>query len=157
MIRDMEFVSFFWSLIDKSGPPPDPTSGIKSRCWLWCGSITDNGYGRFKYDGVLYFVRRVAWEIKTGKEPDTRVISTRCLNKTCVRHLVALHRTELARAINEARGGRHYNARLNREQVHQILNLYKAGQYNQRQLADRYHVSKGAVSQIICGQSYRDI
>jgi hypothetical protein len=79
------------------------------------------------------------------------VISTRCLNNTCVRHLVALHRTELARAVNKARGGRHYNARLNREQVHQILNLYKAGQYNQRQLAERCHVSKGAVSQLICG------
>jgi hypothetical protein len=157
MMKDPEFINFFWSLIDKAGPLPDPSTGIKSRCWLWRGSLTENGYGRFKFDNVLYFARRVAFEIKTGKPPGTKVVSVRCLNRICVRHLLTLDRNEVARVANIARGGRHYNARLNRKQVLQIRKLYRAGKYTQRALAKRFHVSKGAVSQIICGRTYRDI
>ena len=25
---------YFWSLVDKNGPLPDPTTGVKSNCWL---------------------------------------------------------------------------------------------------------------------------
>jgi hypothetical protein len=90
MLKDPDFISFFWSLVDKAGPLPDPSTGIKSRCWLWRGTVTENGYGRFKYDNVLYFARCVAWEVKTGKGPGKQVVSIRCRNKTCVRHLFAL-------------------------------------------------------------------
>jgi hypothetical protein len=39
---------YFWSLVDKNGPLPDRATGVKSKCWLWLGSVTDQGYGRFK-------------------------------------------------------------------------------------------------------------
>jgi len=38
---------YFWSLVDKNGTLPDPATGVKSKCWLWLGSGTDQGYGRF--------------------------------------------------------------------------------------------------------------
>jgi DNA-binding MarR family transcriptional regulator len=85
------------------------------------------------------------------------VVSTRCLNDTCVRHLRVLDGTEGASVANKARVGRHYDARLDREQVIQIRELYRAGEYTQRELAERFHVSPVAVSQIICGRTYRDI
>jgi hypothetical protein len=59
---------YFWSLVDKNGPLPDPATGVKSKCWLRLGSVTDQGYGRFKAGGKTYMGTRFAWR-ETGK-PD---------------------------------------------------------------------------------------
>jgi hypothetical protein len=48
---DADIRQYFWSLVDKNGPLPDPATGVKSKCWLWLGSVTDQGYGRFKAGG----------------------------------------------------------------------------------------------------------
>src|ERR1700689_5489924 len=34
---------YFWLLVDKNGPLPDPATGLKSKCRLWLGSVTDQG------------------------------------------------------------------------------------------------------------------
>jgi hypothetical protein len=64
---------------DKNGPVPDPATGIKSKCWLWLGSVTDQGYGRFKAGGKTYLVSRYAWR-EMGK-PDPRALTV------SIRHL----------------------------------------------------------------------
>jgi hypothetical protein len=51
---------YFWSLVDKNGSLPDPATGVKSKCWLWLGSVTDQGYGRFKAGGKTYLIWRYA-------------------------------------------------------------------------------------------------
>jgi hypothetical protein len=72
---------YFWSLVDKNGPVPDPATGVKSKCWLWLGSVTDQGYGRFKAGGEMYMARRFAW-LEMGKpDPGALTVSTRCSNK----------------------------------------------------------------------------
>jgi hypothetical protein len=78
---------YFWSLVDKNGPLPDPATGVKSKCWLWVGSVTDQGYGRFKAGGKTYLIWRYAWREKGKPDPDALTVSTRCRNKLCVRHL----------------------------------------------------------------------
>ena len=78
---------YFWSLVDKNGPVPDPATGIRSKCWLWLGSVTDQGYGRFKAGGEIYMARRFAWQEMGKPDPGALTVSTRCSNKLCVRHL----------------------------------------------------------------------
>jgi hypothetical protein len=90
---------YFWSLVDKNGPLPDPATGVKSKCWLWLGSVTDQGYGRFKAAGKRYQVRRYAWQEKGRPAPGVLTVSTRCHNKLCVRHLHLKSRAEIMASV----------------------------------------------------------
>src|ERR1700730_738931 len=76
----------FWSLVDRNGPMPPGHTKIKTRCWEWVGGVTKEGYGRFKFNGHHYYARRFAWTISHG-EPKRLLVTDRCGNKTCVRHL----------------------------------------------------------------------
>jgi hypothetical protein len=64
---------YFWSLVDKNGPLPAPATGVKSKCWRWLGSVSDQGYGRFKEAGKRYQARCFAWQ-EMGK-PDAVTVS----------------------------------------------------------------------------------
>jgi hypothetical protein len=86
---------YFWSLVDKDGRSPDPATGVKLKCWLWLGSVTDQGYGRFKAGGRTYMARRFAWQEMGKPDPGALTVSTRCSNKLCVRHLSTRTRAEI--------------------------------------------------------------
>jgi hypothetical protein len=92
--------AYFWSLVDKNGPVPAPTTGVKSKCWLWLGSVTDQGYGRFKAGGAIYMARRFAWQEMGKPEPGALTVATRCSNKLCVRHLSTRTRAEIMASIS---------------------------------------------------------
>ncbi|AER25916.1 HNH endonuclease [Mycobacterium phage Cane17] len=49
----------FWSKIDAS-----------DGCWLWTGSLTHNGYGRFKVDGKMVRAHRFAYQMMIGDIPE---------------------------------------------------------------------------------------
>jgi hypothetical protein len=66
---EAEIKKYFWSLVDKNGPLPDPATSIKSKCWLWLGSVTDQGYGRFKAGGKTYMATRFAWRRRASQTP----------------------------------------------------------------------------------------
>jgi hypothetical protein len=67
---------YFWSLVDKNGPLPDPATGVKSKCRLWLGSVTDQGYGRFRSGGETYMATRYAWQ-EMGKPDLIRKLYTK--------------------------------------------------------------------------------
>lgn len=72
----------FWSKVDKSGD-----------CWLWTGSLTHNGYGRFaatKRKGVRS--HRYAYEVTYGAIPEGHQVDHLCHVPACVRpdHLEAV-------------------------------------------------------------------
>jgi hypothetical protein len=46
--NEAQIWQYFRSLVDKNGPLPDPATGVKSKCWLWLGSVTDRRYDRIK-------------------------------------------------------------------------------------------------------------
>jgi hypothetical protein len=54
-----ELINYFWSLVDKNGPLPEKSTGVKSRCWLWIGSTRQDGYGRFKFESRIYSSTRL--------------------------------------------------------------------------------------------------
>jgi hypothetical protein len=91
---------YFWSLVDKNGPVPDPATGIKSKCWLWLGSVSDQGYGRFKAGNKTYMATRFAWQVMGKPDPGALTISTRCPNKLCVRHLRTRTRSAIMASVS---------------------------------------------------------
>jgi hypothetical protein len=94
---------YFWSLVDKNGPLPDPATGVRSKCWLWLGSVTDQGFGRFRAGNKTYMATRFAWQEMGKPDPGILTVSTRCGNRLCVRHLRS--RTRAAIMVSVSRQG----------------------------------------------------
>jgi hypothetical protein len=67
----------FWVKVDKSG-----------ECWLWLGTIGDDGYGRFargsRADGMVV-AHKMAWTLVRGPVPPGLQLDHLCRNRACVR------------------------------------------------------------------------
>lgn len=51
-------------------------------CWVWQGSLLDNGYGHIKLDGYSYLVHRVSYAIYKELKNE-RLVRHNCSNKAC--------------------------------------------------------------------------
>jgi hypothetical protein len=146
-------IDYFWSLVDKNGPLPEKSTGIKSRCWLWIGSIRQDGYGRFKFEGHIYSPTRLAWKLKPGMILDRLPFPP----TVSVRHLFSRTRSDLGVATGDhpgLLGEDHPNARLTSKQVLQIQELYATGKFLQKDLAVRFNISRPSLRKIVRKQSW---
>jgi hypothetical protein len=150
---------YFWSVVDKNGPLPVPATGVRSKCWVWLGSVTDQGYGRFKAGGETYMATRYAWREKGRPDPGELTVSTRCRNKLCVRHPHLKSRAEIMAAIPRrwAAGEDSYLARTTAKTVLQLRKLYAKGSVTQSALADRFGLSLSNVKSILGRRSWKHI
>jgi hypothetical protein len=112
---------FFWSLVDRNGPFPPRETKIKTRCWEWIGGVNNEGYGRFRFNRKNYYARRFAWTLQHG-EPKGLLVTDRCGNRQCVRHLRTFPRSEnmMKAALVNRQGEQHPNAKLNDRKVREI-------------------------------------
>lgn len=69
----------FFEKVDKQGPLK-----IKTRCWVWTGSITPQGYGRLWVNRESVGVHRVSWELHNGPLPKGMHVLHRCDFPCCV-------------------------------------------------------------------------
>jgi hypothetical protein len=86
----------FWSKVDTSG-----------ECWLWTGTRTRRGYGRFYASPEMVLAHRYSYETNVGSVPDGHDVMHECDNPTCVRpsHLRAGTRSEnLKDMVRRGRG-----------------------------------------------------
>jgi len=86
----------FWSKIPDRPP---------NACWLWQGSIYQNGYGAFSLNGQNRPAHRVSYLINVGPIADGGVIDHLCRVTRCVNpdHLEAVsNRTNMLRGIAPA-------------------------------------------------------
>jgi len=64
----------FWSKVDLTGV-----------CWEWTRGLTDDGYGKFWYNGAARRAHRIAWMLLVAPElPDDLVADHLCRNRLCV-------------------------------------------------------------------------
>jgi hypothetical protein len=156
---ETEIWEYFWSLVDKNGPLPDPATGVRSKCWLWLGSVTDQGYGRFKAGNKIHMARRYAWREQGRRDPGALTISTRCSNKLCVRHLYTRTRAEIMASVTRrcASGEDSHLDRVTSKQVLLMRKLYAKGSVTQRALAERFGISTSTVKNILARRSWKHI
>jgi hypothetical protein len=130
---------YFWSLVDKNGPLPDPATGVRSKCWLWLGSVTDQGFGRFRAGNKTYMATRFAWQEMGKPDPGILTVSTRCGNRLCVRHLRSRTRAAIMVSVSRAKGWpsgeQSHLARTTTKTVLQLRKLYAKGNLTQAMLA----------------------
>lgn len=76
----------FFSHVNKNGPIPEHNPEL-GKCWLWTGSLTDDGYGEFYCKGKTVKAYRWLYEREIGEVSEGMVLDHLCRNPACVNPL----------------------------------------------------------------------
>ena len=146
-------------------------------CWLWTGSTTTRGYGRFKERGRSVYAHRFAIEITSGRLRPGEQANHHCDITLCVRptHLFrGNHKANMADMVKKGRaasgvrnvrhtrpdrtprGVRHGRATLTDEDVRTIRALRVDG-WTQQALADKFGTPQTNISQIVRRKAWRHV
>lgn len=65
-------------------------------CALWCGWVSNDGYGHFWLNGKTRMAHRAAWILQVGEIPEGYELDHLCRNRRCIEvtHLELVTRTE---------------------------------------------------------------
>lgn len=130
----------FWPKVDKRG---------QGECWPWTASFTKNGYGKFcikkaKWRGA----HRVAYQLCVGPIPEGFFVCHFCDNPICVNPAHLFLGTAKMNSEDMVRKGRSA-AKLNKNDIHNILTEYAKGDISLRSLAKFFGVTHSLVGQIV--------
>ena len=147
----------------KSGPKPIPLAVrlwrrvLKTQsCWLWTGGpFAKRHYGRlYVGDGKSISAHHAAYILSGHTIPEGKILLHTCDNRRCVNpaHLFPgtkkQNTQDMLAKHREAWGERHWNHKLNADQVAAIRQSSRAGRTGRR-IARAFGVSPGTVSRII--------
>jgi len=126
----------FWEKVEKT-----------DTCWNWIGAIDSVGYGSLTINGRTYRSHRLSYLLNKGKIPNGLCVLHTCDNRRCVNpnhlflgtnkdNMIDKHKKSRA---NTPKGEKQGHAKLTKEKVIEIRNLYKAGK-STRELAKAFGV-----------------
>lgn len=129
----------------KGGYIVDPMTG----CWNWQGHVDSDGYGVTRFAGRTTSTHRAKYEELIGPIPVGLELDHLCSNPRCANpaHLEPVTHQENVR--------RSRNCKLAASDVSTIHELAAAGSTHE-QVAEKFGISPGHVSQIACGKRWRD-
>lgn len=130
--------------------------GQPNECWLWVGYCDDFGYGKLSYQGLETSAHRIAYVLKNGVIPIGKIVRHTCDTPTCCNpgHLLLGEPKDNIRDMTlRGRGG---NMKLTWEQVRDIRKEYATGNSSQRILAQKYNISRGAITGILRLHSWKE-
>lgn len=122
--------------------------GFETPCWIWQRGLQKDGYGRMKSWGIDLCAHRVYYERAKGPIPEGLQIDHLCRTRACVN---PEHLEPVTCAENTRRGA---NTKLVLEQVKEIKRLVKTGEMTLEQIAERFGVSRPAISLIKSGKRW---
>ena len=147
-------IARFWSKIRVLG---------EDECWIWTAHLDAQGYGRFWLNGKSWLAHRLAYLLANGVIPEGLQINHRCNNPPCCNPRHLKHGTQqdnmndMVNAERQARGETHGRTELTEAQVVKIRDLYASGDCTQADLAERFGVTGGTISQTITGETWAHI
>lgn len=131
---------------------PEPNTG----CWLWGGYTDIHGYGTIMSSQIKSIrAHRVSYYLHFGNFDTRLIVLHKCDNPSCVNpeHLkLGTNKENTEDMINKKRnkvGINHHSAKLNDDIVREIRELYKTGDYTQKELAIKYNVSTMPIYDIL--------
>lgn len=136
---------------------------IEGSCWLWTGEIATHGGGVLRIGGQILSAYRISYEIYMGEIPKDMCVCHTCDVRSCVNpeHLwIGTHAENMADAAKKNRmhpGEQSAQSKLKNEQVIEIVNLYKTGNYSQQQIAEMFGVEHTIISGIITGKNWKHL
>ncbi len=132
----------------------------ESGCWLWIGSLTNNGYGRMTFGAKTEFLaHRVSYEQKYGKIPDGKFALHKCDVKSCVNpdHIFIgtqqENMTDKVKKNRQAKGESHGMSKLTKEQATEA----KFSGAKTSELAKKFNCSAVIIRQIRSGLYWRHL
>jgi DNA-binding transcriptional regulator YiaG len=146
-------LAYFWSKVRI----PDNLGD----CWEWKATLNETGYGRFRTAGKKVATHRFAYEHFNGAIPEGMQIRHLCHNRRCCNpaHLTPGTAKENAQDAIDAgrftRGTTNGNSKLQETDV--IAIRQNADRLTTRQLAERFGVSTGTISEVRTGKVWRHI
>lgn len=122
-------------------------------CWEWLGCLNRWGYGHVSVRGASGKMtstpaHRAVYKELRGDIDDRMQLDHICRNRACVNpdHLEPVTRPENCR--------RGLNAKLTKEQVTEIRDLYSRGKAGQWKLAEMFSVSRRTIHAVVTGRSW---
>lgn len=130
--------------------------GLFDECWLWVGSINDDGYGCFgcTLNGHQVYQAHVAsYLFFVGSIPRKHnkkklEVCHSCDNPSCVNpyHLwLGTHKQNIKDMDNKQRR----STSLSKDQVKKIRNLYATGKYTYYQLGEKFDVHSATIGYVL--------
>lgn len=144
----------------------------EDECWGWTASHNNFGYGSFRINLKTRAAHRIAWRLFVGEIPDGKCVLHKCDTPACCNPSHLFLGTKLdnvldmfAKGRNNTmsgdrhpyrlrpeivpRGMNHPRRKLDEYQVKAIRSAYSEGRVSQRELAENYSVSRGAITAIL--------
>jgi hypothetical protein len=131
-------------------------------CWEWFLMQDEDGYGVIRVDGRNRRAHRVAHEVFKGPIPDGQLVRHSCDNPPCINPAHLLTGTQQDNSDDKMERGRyrcasgeeHGHTTLTEEQVVSIR-LLLSQRESGTSLADRFGVSRGTISNIKLGKTWK--
>jgi len=145
------------------GNRPSDFRGTYQGCWEWSGYRVPAGYGRVQWQGKQQSVHRLAWEAIYGPIENGLWVLHHCDNPPCFRwdHLFLGTPSDNTRdALNKGRlipktGSGHGGSKLTEEDVEKIRSLYSSGKFFQKDLAEKFGVTRPMISLIVTHRNWK--
>lgn len=125
-------------------------------CWVWKGSLTHNGYGRFKRNYLSLKAHRVSYELYLGEIPEGLLVLHMCDNPACVNpsHLTVGTQTENVRdCIVKGRKA----SVLTPADIPEIRDLIKCKLFSQVELGEIYNCDRDTIARIETGAAWKAV
>ena len=134
-------------------------------CWSWNASVNDHGYGRIRIHNEEYVASRLSYAVHAGRDPAHLDVCHSCNNPSCTNprhlflgnHLENMQHASLTgrwdgkgKGVSRNVGEKNPRAKLTDIQVAEILRLYAEGAASQKSIAERFGVTQGYVSGLVC-------
>lgn len=142
----------FWAYVQKGNP---------DECWLWNGTVRNNGYGAVNFQYKAYAAHRVSYFIANGRWPSQCVLHS-CDNPPCV-NPAHLRDGSIKENVQDALdrgqhpiGERTHNALLKNSDIKEIWRMIWAGM-NNTEIAQHFPVTRDTISLIRCGKRWKQV
>lgn len=131
-------------------------------CWIWCGGLTEKGYGFFRVGKRKLRVHRLALELTGVRVASEDLVLHSCDRPACCNpaHLrVGTHQDNVRDAMDRNRvacGTRKKNAKLTDERVRVARADYSRGA-TVSSLAKRFGVDYRTMKDVVLGRAWRHV
>lgn len=97
---DSSVISRLWKRVNKNGPIPAHRPDL-GPCWIWTGTLRDDGYGVLTINHQTKYAHRVAYELTKGEIPAGYTTDHLCRVHACAN---PDHLDPISRGANVLRG-----------------------------------------------------
>ena len=148
----------FWDKVNKT-----PGQGPDGMCWEWTASRRGNRYGQFGFRGKVAYAHRMAWTLVRGDIPNGLCVLHHCDNPLCCRPDHLFLGTQADNMVDrdskgrQAAGEKIKQAKLTKDDVNTIRQIYQHGVLAQYQLADKFGVCRSHISRIVNHKKWQHV